>query len=343
VVFSQTDSHAALTFVASGHVVFFDARTKTPLECLRMAAGAGGARQAHAGWPTADDQYLLVANQNGKRFERIATNYAANLFTYDPADAVDLANGLTPNGLPRQAAVLRPDNAPICPFVASDNGPVFVSLRGGGMFLVDWQATPMAIIGEYDAAHVPANGCGFIEARGWIFADGGGGTASNLDEFAVYRFPMTGYAATNPPNVPARELLYNDPHTPHRDAHGPATTKNEEYTWIFDRGANVAEVFDSVTGEHVRTVDLVSPFSADPTVDLIAMSPDRKFFFGSLRGPTPLSGDPHSSTGSTPGLLVMKLTSDGRGMNVRGLVPITNVDANGVERADAHAIRVRRN
>ena len=341
IVFNKANTHAALTFVATGHVVFYNAVSRAPLACLRMAPGAGGARQAHAGWPTEDDQYLLVANQNGKRFERVRTDYATNTFTYAPADAVDLANGLTPNGLPRQAPGLRPDAAPICPFVASNNGPAFVSLRGGGMFMVDWAATPMAIVGEYDAATVPANGCGFIEAKGWVFADGGGGTANNLDGFAVYRFPMTGYVAANPPNVPELQMLYEDQESHDRDAHGPAVTKDARYTWIFDRGANVAEVFDSASGERVNTVDLVSPFSADPTVDLIGESPDRTFFFGSLRGPTPLSGDPHSSTGSTPGLLVMKLKSGGRDMEVRGLVPISNVDATGIERADAHGIRVR--
>lgn len=341
VVFNQGNTHAALTFVASGHVVFFDAVSRTPLACFRMAAGAGGARQAHAGWPTEDDQYLLVANQNGKRFERVRTDYATNTFSYDAADAVDLVNGVTPNGAPKQAPGVRPDNAPICPFVASNNGPAFVSLRGGGLFMVDWRATPMSIVGEYDAATVPANGCGFIEAKGWVFADGGGGTANNLDGFSVYRFPMTGYSAANPPNTPPLEMLYQD-ESHDRDAHGPAVSKDETYTWIFDRGANVAEVFDSITGERVNTVDLVSAFSADPTVDLIGESPDRKFFFGTLRGPTPLSGDPHSSTGTTPGLLVMKLKSGGRDLDVRGLVPISNVDNAGVERADPHGIRVRR-
>jgi hypothetical protein len=100
-------------------------------------------------------------------------------------------------------------------------------------------------------------------------------------------------------------------------------------------------VFDSDSGVRVNTVNLVSELSQDPTVDLVGESPDRKFFFGSLRGPNPLSGDPHSSTGSTPGLLVMKLTGDGTDMQVRGLVPISNKDENGVERADGHGIRVR--
>jgi hypothetical protein len=341
VVFNRNDTHAALTFVATGHVVFFDAVTREPLECLRMAAGVGGARQAHAGWPTSDDQYLLVANQNGKRFERIQTDYTTNTFTYEPGHSLELASGVTPNGVARQDSSLRPDNAPICPFVASDNGPAFVSLRGGGMFVVDWRETPMSIIGEYDRANVPANGCGFIEARGWVFADGGGGTANNLDEFVVYRFPMSGYSTSNPPNAPARELLYTDPDAHGRDAHGPAVTKDEKYTWIFDRGASVAEVFRSDTGERVNTVNLVSRFSADPTVDLIGESPDRKFFFGSLRGPNPLSGDPHSSTGTTPGLLVMKLKSGGTDVKIEGIVRISNRDAGGVERADGHGIRVR--
>ena len=64
IFFNSTGTHAVRSFVASGHVVFFDAE-------------------------------------------------------------------------PCQAAGVRPDNAPICPFVASDNGPAFVTLRGGGLFVVD--------------------------------------------------------------------------------------------------------------------------------------------------------------------------------------------------------------
>src|SRR5687768_10279406 len=85
IFFNSTGTHAVLAFVASGHVVFFDARTRRPLDCLRMSPGAGGARQAHAAFPTPDDSAVLVANQNGKLFERIATNYAGNVFVHDTA------------------------------------------------------------------------------------------------------------------------------------------------------------------------------------------------------------------------------------------------------------------
>ncbi|WP_449065494.1 hypothetical protein [Planomonospora algeriensis] len=180
IVFNRAETRAALSFVASGHVVVFDAATRKPLACLRTEAGAGGARQAHALWPTEDD------------------------------------------------------------------------------------------------------------------------------------------------------------------AHGTAVSVRERHVWVGDRDGNVAEVFDGVTGAHEGTVGLVSPFSADPTVDLFASSPDQKWIFASTRGPHPLSGDPHSSHGSDPGMLVIRVTADGKSGQVRGLIRVSNPDAAGLERADPHGIRTRR-
>lgn len=340
--FSSRDTHAALTFVASGHVVFFDARTRAPLACFRTEPGVGGARQAHASWPTPDDRYLLVANQNGKKLERIRTDYEHNAFVQEPVATLDLAGCTTPNGLPCQSPDLRPDNAPICPVTTTrHNGPAFVSLRGGGMFVVDWRTTPMTIVGEYDRNNVPANGCGFIEARRWIFGNGGGATASNLDQFTVYRVPTSGHALGNPPNAPVVQLLFNDD-SPERDAHGVGLSRHGRFLWVGDRDGNVAEVFDTATGAYVATVDLTSSFSADPTPDLFASSPDRKWFFVSTRGPNPLTGDPHSSLGADPGVLIIRLRQGGMGGEIRGHVRISNLDATGIERADAHGIGVRK-
>ncbi len=340
VVFNSTDSHATLAFVASGHVVFFDARTLAPLACLRMQAGAGGARQAHAVWPTSDDRFMLVANQNGKLFERIRTDYATNSFVYEPAAALDLANCLTPNGQPCQAAGVRPDNAPICPFVSSAGSPAYVTLRGGGLLAVNPTATPMSIVAEYDRSAIGGNGCGLIEARGWVYLNAGGGTASNLERFAVYRLPVGGYSPLNPPNSPAAQLLYEDNHG--RDAHGVAVSRDGRWVWMYDRLGNRAEVFDAESGVHAGTVSLEGPLSADPSPDLVAPSPSGNRHFVSLRGPNPLSGDPHASSGATPGLGVVQITEGGRDGYLKAIVRISNVDGAGVERADAHGIRLRR-
>ena len=342
VFFNSTHTHAITSFVASGHVVIFDARTRTPLACIQTTPGVGGARQAHAAFPSPDDSFILVANQNGKKLERIRTNYATNTFTLDTAAALDLAGCTTPNGQPCQAPVLRPDNAPICPVVAEDGKTAFVTLRGGGLFVVDAAATPIAIVGEYDGATVHGNGCGGLEIRGRMFVNSGGGTPTNLHEFDVYDFPTRGFRAQNPPNTPAPALLFSD-HSDDRDAHGMVAVKNERFLWAFDRGTNVFEVFDVRRGSHVGTVDLVAPgLALDPTPDLADISPDGGHVYVSLRGPNPLSGDPHVSTGDSPGVAVLGVTRGGRSADVLEVLPISNLDAGGVQRADPHGLRVRR-
>jgi hypothetical protein len=338
--FNSTHSHAVLAFVASGHVVFFNAKLRTPVACLRASVGSAGARQAHAAFPAPDDSMVLVANQNGKLLERIYTNYTAESFAFDPAATLNLASCVTPNGFPCQDPALRPDNAPICPFVPSGNDATFISLRGGGLFVVDHKATPMSIVGEYTKSAIAGNGCGFLEAKGSVFLNAGGGTAANLDEFAVFRLPRSGYSAAHPPNTPERELLFQD-NSEHRDAHGSVATHHQRYVWMFDRAANVAEVFDAESGERVNTVALTSQHSADPTPDLAVVSPSGSRIFVSLRGPIPLSGDPHASTGSTPGLGVVQITAGGLDGFMKAITRVSNVDGAGVERADAHGIALR--
>lgn len=343
-VFNNANTHAALAFVASGHVVIFDAATRTPLRCFRTEVGAGGVRQAHAVWPAPDDSYILVANQNGKKFERIRTDYSTNTFAQEVDATLDLKNCTTPSGAPCEAPGIRPDNAPICPFVPDIGYPAYVSLRGGGMLVVDPLTTPMSVIAEYDADHIPRDGCGFVQAKGWVYGNGGGGNPANPDGWFIYRVPEGGpdvYDASRAEaNFPIAEEIAHDTSFP-RDAHGVAKSKDEKYVYFFDRAANVVEIYNAKSGDYVTTQSLVSPFSADPTVDLAGEAPDGKYFYLSMRGPMPLSGDPHASTGSTPGLLVAEVLPNRR-LAVRGAAYIDNTDATGVQRADGHGIRVRR-
>lgn len=53
-------------------------------------------------------------------------------------------------------------------------------------------------------------------------------------------------------------------------------------------------------------------------------------------------GDPYVATGSTPGLMVIRIEEGGRRGEVIGVVRVSNLDESGVERADPHGIRVRR-
>ncbi|MGJ7440226.1 hypothetical protein [Aquipuribacter sp. MA13-6] len=340
--FAADDTHAVLAFVVSGHTVILDAERRRALACFRSEVGAGGARQAHASVPTPDDRYVVVANQNGKKLERISTDYARGVFRAEPEATLDLTAGSTPNGVPLQTPDdprVRPDNAPICPFVPSTGFPAYVSLRGGGLLTVDPYATPMTVVGEWPATEVARDGCGFTESAGWVYGNGGS-NPNNLGGWFHYRVPVGDrdtYSADNPPGTPAVQVVDRDTRGP-RDAHGVATVG--EHVWGFDRAAHVVQVWRGEDAAPVTTVDLRTDRSATPAADIADVSPDGRAVYVATRGPNPLSGA-HAAVGDAPGLLVLEARDDGAQPVVRTQVGISNV-VDGVERADPHGVAVRR-
>jgi DNA-binding beta-propeller fold protein YncE len=332
-------THTIISFVATGHVLFMNANTRQPV-CFRMSAGAGGARQSHMSTPSPDGTYVTVANQNGKLFERIRTDYTTDTFVHETNATIDLANCTTPNLQPCQDAAIRPDNAPICPITESTSQFTFVTLRGGGLFVVDNRATPMQIVAEYDSATVHGNGCLGAEVAGKMYIDSGGGTPTNLHQADLYAFPVSGYSSSNPVNTPAPTVVFSDP-SEGADAHGASVSKHGKYVWVADRGRNFLWVVDTATDLIVNTIPLAGDVSDDPTPDLIAFSPNGSHAFMSLRGPNPLTADPHVSTGSTPGVGILKVTESGRNARFEARAATSNVDATGVERSDVHAMVIR--
>ena len=332
---SDGNSRVAVAFVVTGHVLFMDADSREPIECIDTGA------QAHAVWPSPDQTQLIVANQNDKKLSRIATNYGADDYELEGTATLDLANGTTPSGAPRQDAALRPDNAPICPRTDDAGRVTFVTLRGGGMFVVDHRQTPMAIVAEYDKSHVHANGCGGIQTGDKMYINSGaGGLLDNPTEHDLYAFPTSEFGSVpNPPNTPAPRLVYSYDGRAEADSHGVLLTKRERYLWVGDRQANTVTTVDTRTDEIVDEFSLEGEASSDPAPDLLDISPKGRFVFAALRGPNPQSGG-HSAFGSTPGVGVIDVHRGGKTGRLIGVAPISNL-GNGVERADPHAIRVR--
>ena len=337
---NASQTHAIVSFVSSGHVLFLDAASRAPLDCIRTSIGAGGARQVHFAIPSPDETYVAVANQNGKLFERINTSYATNTFTLDTTAGINLATCTTPNGQPCEDPSLRPDNAPICPVIESTSTYTFLTLRGGGLFVVDSRKTPMAIVAEYDRDVVHPNGCLGAEVRGKMYIDSGGGTPNNVYEADLYAFPSTAFSAANPPNVPAPHVVFSED-VDEADTHGATLTRHGHYLWVADRGRNFLFVVETKTDRVVSRIPLAGPVSEDPTPDLLALSPDGTHAFMSLRGPNPLTADPHVSTGSSPGVGILKVLRNGRSARFEAVAPVSNVDADGIERADVHAMALR--
>jgi hypothetical protein len=340
IAFNATGTHAVLSFVGSGHVVLFDAAARAPVGCLRTRGGpTDEARQAHAATPSPDDAFILVANQNGRHVERIAADWAGGRWTLDTLAALDLASCTVPGGAPCQSPATRPDNAPVCFVYDASGDRAWVTLRGGGLVVIDARATPMRVVAAWDSATVHGNGCGGGRSGGRVFVTSGGGMGGHLHEFDLYEFPESGWTGTTA--APAPRLVHTADGEPDRDSHGTAFAGDGRWLWILDRAANVAEVFATGSGARVATVPLAGALSDDPTPDLASASPGGGWLFFTMRGPTPLSADPHVSTGSTPGIGVLRLGDGGRGGQLQRIVRISNLDAGGVERSDPHGIAVR--
>jgi len=346
VLFNAEHTHAVIAFVASGHVLVLDAATHAPIECIRTTQSPTG-RQAHAAFPAPDGSYILVANQNGKRLERIDSDFARSRFVHNLEATLDLATCETPAGKPCQAPGLRPDNAPICPVISQAGDLAFVTLRGGGMLVVDPRPTPMRIVAEYDMDTVNGNGCGGMQVRGRMYVNSGGrpGPMEHLHTygFDVYRFTVDDFSGGRQlgPNSPAATTVFEV--DGQHDSHGMVLTGSRgKYLWAFDRHADTVEVLATADDSHVGTIALNGPLTDNAAPDLSDIAPSGDLVFVALRGPTPLSGDPHNARGSTPGLGVLRVSDRGRGGELVGIVRLSNIGADGIERADPHGLRVRR-
>ena len=266
ILFNRRGSHALISFVASGHVLILDARSRAPLACIDVGV------QAHAAVPAPDESYVVVANQNGKLVQRIKTDYRTNTFALEPEATLDLATGTTPSGAPREDPALRPDNAPICPLIDSSSRLAFVTLRGGGMFVLDSRATPMRIVAEFDRSTIHGNGCGGLESGGRMYVNSGGGTAANLSEFDVYAFNLAEFrnaAGTGPclapgPNLPAPKLVVTQDDRDPSDSHGAVLTGNGRYLWVADRSGNRIVVMSTATDDVVGEIPLVGALATTP-------------------------------------------------------------------------------
>jgi hypothetical protein len=74
---------------------------------------------------------------------------------------------------------------------------------------------------------------------------------------------------------------------------------------------------------------------------LLVLSPNGSHAFMSLRGPNPLTADPHVSTGSTPGVGVIRVIEAGLSGVFESVAQVSNPDSANVERADVHALTIR--
>ncbi len=316
---TKDQKHALISFL-SGHVLIMNTSTKKPVGCLSTG------KNVHAAWPTPDQTMAIAANIAEKKLIRIWTNYETGTFSYDPQkDVLDLK---------ALESGERPDNAPICPITEQTSTYAFVTLRGGGLFVVNVKDTPMKVTATLTNDQVHPAGCGGYQVDNTMYINSGGGWPVAPLAYDVYAVNLSEL----PDSVNATLLSTRDTHF--SDSHGLSGVGR--YIWNVDRAGNMIEVFDSISHFSVNTIQLTGPHSDDPAPDLIEFAPDGNYTFLNLRGPSPLTGnhkDFNNAKGSTPGIAVVKVMNDGKSGTMVGIAPITN-KVDGKETADPHGIAV---
>ncbi|MGH2398356.1 MAG: YncE family protein [bacterium] len=301
VAFSPGYTHALISNVASGHVYVMRAADR------RIVASIDIGEQAHHAEATPDGAYILAANQNGKRLARIRADFGAERFTYNRADDLDL-------GAIQDAA--HPDNAPICPLVTAEDA--YITLRGGGLYVVDYRSTPMRVVKAFGRDQIAPAGCGGAAAAGKIYINSGTAESSNL------------YVFDPRSDTLLRRLNFAWAGS---DAHGLLVTGGERYLWMNNRAdwniVVVSTATDSLAG-------FISNLGGAP--DIMGLSPDGRLVFVAMRGPNNLTGGP-TAKGDKPGFLILEATDGGRSARRVAFVPIG--DQTPTSPTDPHTIGVR--
>jgi hypothetical protein len=299
-----------------------DAATKKPEACLSMG------KNAHAAWPTPDQKMAITANIAEKKFIRIWTDYATHKYSFDPEkDVLNLA---------ALEGGERPDTSPICPITESSSQYAFVTLRGGGLLVLDVTATPLKVVATLDNNQIHPAGCGGIQAGGTMYVNSGGGWPIAPLSYDIYALDISNL----PKAITVKLVSQRDDQF--ADSHGMASVGR--YVWSADRAGNNVEIIDTVSNLSVGAIDLETSANADPAPDLMDTAPDGQYVFVSLRGPSPLTGndkDAHNAMGTIPGVGVIHVEEGGRVGHYKGQATVTN-QKDGKETADVHGLAVRK-
>lgn len=304
VIFNNSQTYALVANVASGHVYFVKADDR------KVVASIDVGEQAHAAYPSPDEKLVLVANQNGKKLARIHSDFKNATFSYNAAEDLDL-KALEDAG--------HPDNAPICPILFTDGGKkAYITLRGGGLFIVDVSTTPMRVVKSYNKDEVAPAGCGGIAIGKKIYINSGTATSSNLYVFDSSNDNL---------------IKHIDVSGIGNDGHGLVLTGKGRYLWMGNRASGNIVVVDTKSDSIVGTISDVGK-----APDIMDISPDGERVFVALRGPNNLTGGAVAK-GERPGMAVMRVKDGGASGSREKFIPLG--DQTPQSPNDPHGLAVR--
>ncbi|AFZ71671.1 YncE family protein [Natronobacterium gregoryi] len=289
--YSSDYEYAAVACTAGGRTLVF--RTEDHELVADIDTGDG----SHMAAFSPEDDYIHVDAINESAIVRVDTDLENE--TFEVVDEIDLRE----NETVLEAGIESGD--PICHQYAPDGRSLHTlgpSYHDGALVIVDHddfsvdRAIPHETLPTNCGTMPQPNGDDFYLTAGLPSSDEDG-----VGEYYVY-------------DTDADEVVVDGESTAGVDAHGFWFTPDGEELWVLNRETNDGVVVDPETHDVVETIDEFGPAtSADPSErdapDIMWASPDGEYMFVTLRGPAPLSGDPHASTGVTPGISVLDVDS----------------------------------
>ncbi|GAA0450013.1 YncE family protein [Alkalibacillus silvisoli] len=268
-VFDEAGEYGYSANMGSGTVSVISAEDREVLTTLETDEGA------HAAVPSPDGERVFVANTPGESMTEILIDHENEKYV------VDRHLDLTEVEMLQDEEEF-PNQSPICLEYTEDSSKAYVTLGGGGLFIMDVEE--FEVIKAFGKSEVGPHGCGTILSPDGqqMFVNSG---STELAEYYVF-------------DIETDELIYTG-ETGGIDAHGVQFTPDDEYLWMVNRVTDDAAIIDPESFEVVEQVEFVGE-----APDLLVFSPDGKYAYISLRGPEPATGT-HDMAGDTPGVAII--------------------------------------
>jgi DNA-binding beta-propeller fold protein YncE len=322
ITFNPAMTHAVISYVDSGHVQVIRASDRKVVASIKLTGSAAGPAAPHASAVTPAGDAIIVANQGGKRLQRITADFKNDVYKLDSAADLDLS-------LLEDAD--HPGNLPVIPVFTPDGRYVYVPMRGGGAYVIDYQSTPMKTVATLGKSSIGPQSCcaTFVKDTVWTTAQGGPTTTTT--SFNLYQ-------VTGLPDKPVAKKILS--RTGNVESH--SLIQVGQYLWVADRFANTLDIVDQ-TGD-TRTMSLASgPLAGrDPAPDIMALSPDESTVFVALRGKTPVTSNIKgldNAVGDVGGFAILSVKDGGRDAIVSSFVALPL--AAGASVVDPHGLRIR--
>jgi DNA-binding beta-propeller fold protein YncE len=322
ITFNPTMTHAVIAYVDSGHVQVIRASDRKVVASIKMTGSAAGQAQPHATAVTPAGDAIIVANQGGKRLQRISADFKNDVYKLDSAADLDLS---------ALEDADHPGNLPVIPVFTPDSRHVYVPMRGGGSYVVDYQTTPMKTVATLGKSAIGPQQCCATFVKDTIWTTAQGGATTTTTSFNLYQ--VTGF----PDKPVAKKVLSRSGNV---ESH--SVIQVGQYLWVADRFANTLDIVDQ-TGD-ARSMSLASGALAgrDPAPDIMAASPDESTVFVALRGKTPVTSNIKgldNAVGDVGGFAILTVKDSGRDAAVSAFVALPL--AGGASVVDPHGLRVR--